>query len=148
MSGMSISGSVGVNTTGSPGKASRRRQSRPTTEVIPGDDLDGMDGSSMGLEVIGKPLIPRLGLVKIESPPARSAAKDVAYHLQQINESYRVGLISPEEKAILKDNLLAGRVRRDGSHLLVGVIMRTCVVVAVAKPTRQDGRNVWQRWCD
>jgi hypothetical protein len=125
MSGMSISGSVGVNTTGSPGKPNRRRHSRPAAEVVPTDDLDGMDGSSMGLEVIGKPLIPKLGLVKTDEPPGRPAGSAVAYQLQQISESYRVGLISPEEKAILKDNLLAGRVRVSGR--VIAVYTTRCV---------------------
>ena len=137
MSGMSISGSLPNST--SPGK-SKRRQNGVVTGVVENDlpldedDTDGLDGSALGLEVVGRHMvIPKLSIANsfhaepaaaaaaaaggAPAPGAQAARKHkgalpspggsaVAAQLQQISESYKIGLISPEERGILKDNMI------------------------------------------
>jgi hypothetical protein len=105
LSGMSVSGSVGNSQ--SPNRTGRRREPAHAADALP------------GLQVVGKQLaIPKLDLPDSNhmepmsyAPLSPSAA--VAQQLQQISESYRVGLISPEERGLLKNNvILSGLDRR------------------------------------
>lgn len=109
----------------SPGRTSRRKhedKASPDSQVIPDEDTDGQDASALGLEVVGRQLdIPKLALgVSGDAAPPRHRGPRVvtspgsaglAQQLQQISESYRVGLISSAERAALKEGVLSGQVR-------------------------------------
>lgn len=105
MSGMSVSGSVGG------GPKSARRKAGGVFDV-PGDgDVD----VGTGLEVVGRHMaIPKLLIANsFHAEPEPDAGRaDVASQLQQISESYRVGLISPEERGLLKNHVIMTGLER------------------------------------